>query len=73
MEAPPIITATTPVTQPTRVLGILGIVLGLIFPIVGFILGICSIIKKEPQHVGAIALIMSGLAWIVWTFCLMCS
>lgn len=57
-------------TAPGTGLAITAIILGLVVPLVGLILGIIALVKRH-YTLGSVAIIVSVLAWIVWTIALM--
>ena len=53
----------------SNTLGILGVSLGWLIPIVGFVLGIIALSRKEPcENLGILSICLSILSGIVWFF-----
>lgn len=53
-------------TVPGQGIGIAGIIIGLFLPIVGIILGIIALAKRNVV-MGLAAIVISAIAWLVWT------
>jgi hypothetical protein len=66
------LTPTPPATGtlPGHGVGLAGILIGLVIPFIGIILGIVALVKRNvPMGLGAV--IVSVIAWVVWTMVLM--
>jgi len=61
------VTNPTPTqSAPGTGVAITGIILGLFIPLVGIILGIVALVKRN-YVLGSVALIVSVIAWLIWT------
>lgn len=61
---------TPTTTAPGHGVGLAGIIIGILIPFVGVILGIIALAKRNiPMGLGAI--IVSVIAWVVWTMVLL--
>ena len=51
----------------SNVCGIIGLCTGWLIPVLGLVLGIISLCRKEPnEEIGIISVIISVVSWMLW-------